>query len=92
MVVGTEDGTIAIFLIRKNEPERVREIKAHDEEITSLSFANHSLLSFLTGSRDGFMKIWSIEDKTWVSTKIKLYDDLFFNKLSLTLFFINFYI
>lgn len=33
LVIGKNDGRIAIFLIRKNKPERVREIKAHDDEI-----------------------------------------------------------
>ena len=64
--------------MNKSEPERVFDIEAHDKMITSVCFSNHSL-KFLTGSQDGFMNVWSIQNETWKATPIELYDNNFFN-------------
>lgn len=72
LVIGKQDCRIVIFLMNKSEPERVFDIEAHDKMITSVCFANHSL-KFLTGSQDGFMNVWSIQNNTWNPTPIELY-------------------
>ena len=73
MVLGKDDGKVVIFSITKNEPKRVYEATACKEHaITGLCFANLSL-SFLTGSKDGRIYVWSLMNQTWQKTPIELY-------------------
>lgn len=79
LVLSKDDGKVVIFSITNNEPKRIYEVTAaaYNHAVTGLCFSNNSL-SFLTGSKDGRINLWSIINKRWLQTEMKLYRIYYF--------------
>lgn len=74
-MIGSNDSKINMFCIISsqsgNTPTHLMEICGHSAEVTSLRFSNKSL-SFLSGSKDGKLKVWTLRNKKWTAATIDL--------------------
>lgn len=60
LVSGSQNGIVKAWKDARNKDD-VLDIKAHDEEITCIA-VNPNRESFVTGSKDGTAKLWSVEE------------------------------
>ena len=70
LVAGTKDSAVSIFYIDNDKPIRVGRIQSHSMEVNSIQYA-YTLNKFLSGSKDGTVRIWSYDSKKkWNSVLI----------------------
>ncbi|XP_044141837.1 LOW QUALITY PROTEIN: bromodomain and WD repeat-containing protein 1-like [Bufo gargarizans] len=66
LAVSGSDHAIRLYYFGNEEPEKVSELEGHSDIVDSILFSYNSE-RFVSGSKDGIARIWSLEDQEWNS-------------------------
>uniref|UniRef100_A0A915ENJ4 Bromo domain-containing protein n=1 Tax=Ditylenchus dipsaci TaxID=166011 RepID=A0A915ENJ4_9BILA len=72
VVMGDTHQYIRIYKVSDTGVERLYELQAHTDRVDSLVWA-HQSIRFLSGSKDGVAKVWSIKSSGWSSVELNPY-------------------
>ncbi|XP_075710726.1 bromodomain and WD repeat-containing protein 1 [Rhinoderma darwinii] len=66
LAIGGSDHTIRLYYFGNEVPEKVSELEGHNDIVDSILFSYNSE-RFVSGSKDGIARIWSLEEQEWKS-------------------------
>ncbi|CAH2219138.1 bromodomain and WD repeat-containing 1 [Pelobates cultripes] len=66
LAAGASDHAIRMYYFGRETPEKMSELEGHSGIIDSIQFSNHSE-RFLSGSKDGTVRIWYLQKQEWNS-------------------------
>uniref|UniRef100_A0AAX7VKN3 Bromo domain-containing protein n=1 Tax=Astatotilapia calliptera TaxID=8154 RepID=A0AAX7VKN3_ASTCA len=73
MATGGTDHMIRVYYLGAESPMKVSEMDAHTDKVVVVQFSNNSdSLRFVSGSRDGTVKIWHYQQQEWKSTTLDM--------------------
>ncbi|TNM85061.1 hypothetical protein fugu_009239 [Takifugu bimaculatus] len=66
MATGSTDHMIRVYYLGAETPMKVAEMDAHTDKVVVVQFSNNSdSLRFVSGSRDGTVRIWRYQQQEW---------------------------
>uniref|UniRef100_A0A669DRE7 Bromodomain and WD repeat domain containing 3 n=1 Tax=Oreochromis niloticus TaxID=8128 RepID=A0A669DRE7_ORENI len=71
MATGGTDHMIRVYYLGAESPMKVSEMDAHTDKVVVVQFSNNSD-RFVSGSRDGTVKIWHYQQQEWKSTTLDM--------------------
>uniref|UniRef100_A0A8C5M0Z6 Bromodomain and WD repeat domain containing 1 n=1 Tax=Leptobrachium leishanense TaxID=445787 RepID=A0A8C5M0Z6_9ANUR len=75
LAAGGSDHMIRMYYFGREAPEKTNELEGHMGIIDSIQFSNHSE-RFLSGSSDGTVRIWHLENQEWSSLTLDMSQQL----------------
>ncbi|KAG8591030.1 hypothetical protein GDO81_007020 [Engystomops pustulosus] len=75
LAVGGSDHAIRLYYFGNENPEKVSELDDHNDIVDSILFSYNSE-RFVSGSKDGTARIWSLEEREWKSITLDMDLDL----------------
>ncbi|AWP00276.1 putative bromodomain and WD repeat-containing protein 3 [Scophthalmus maximus] len=73
MATGGTDHMIRVYYLGAESPMKVSEMDAHTDKVVVVQFSNNSdSLRFVSGSRDGTVRIWHYQQQEWKSVSLDM--------------------
>ncbi|XP_037835020.1 bromodomain and WD repeat-containing protein 3 isoform X3 [Kryptolebias marmoratus] len=73
MATGGTDHMIRVYYLSAENPMKVSEMDAHTDKVVVVQFSNNSdSLRFVSGSRDGTVRIWRYQQQEWKSVTLDM--------------------
>uniref|UniRef100_A0A3Q2ZW49 Bromodomain and WD repeat domain containing 3 n=1 Tax=Kryptolebias marmoratus TaxID=37003 RepID=A0A3Q2ZW49_KRYMA len=72
MATGGTDHMIRVYYLSAENPMKVSEMDAHTDKVVVVQFSNNSDLRFVSGSRDGTVRIWRYQQQEWKSVTLDM--------------------
>ncbi|KAK2154938.1 hypothetical protein LSH36_253g03021 [Paralvinella palmiformis] len=67
LTTGNSDQVVRVYSLAGPQIEKICELEAHMDRIDSISYSNRTS-RFVTGSKDGFARIWRFDRQEWINT------------------------